>query len=76
MRGKILGLTILMQKKVKFVVYLLFTNSAKSIIDKEENYEYEENDSETFQLGIRCSRIKINKSHFLKFHIKYTSSEN
>lgn len=65
-----------MQKKVKFVVDLLFTNSAKSIIDKEENYEYEENDSETFQLGIRCYIIKINKSHFLKFHIKYTSSEN
>lgn len=65
-----------MHKKVKFVVDLLFTNSAKSIIDKEENYEYEENDSETFQLGIRCYRIKINKPHFLKFHIKYTSREN
>ena len=67
---------MLMQKKVKFVVDLLFTNSDKSIIGKKKYYEYEENDSETFQVGRRSYRIKINKSHFLKFHIKYTLSEN
>lgn len=63
-------------KKIKFEVDLLFTNSDKSIINKEKNYEDEENDSENFHVEVGCYRVKINKSHFLKFHIKRTPGKN